>query len=105
MRIEVVFKGKKIPLSYQYLFASVIKGAIENSSKEKFQEIYYFEDKKSKQSKNFVFSTYLKDFEIVEDDFEVKGEIKLVISSPDSEMMLYIYNGMLAKREIKYKGY
>ena len=105
MRIECIFRGERIPVSYQYLFASVIKGAIKNSSEEKFQEVYFYGEKKTKQSKNFVFSVFMKEFKIVEDDFEVKGDIKLIISSPDSELMLYIYNGLLAKREIKYKGY
>jgi len=105
MRLEVVFKSKRIPVSYQFMCTSVIKGAIKNSSEEKFNEIYYFEDKKSKQSKNFVFSVYLKGYEMVEDIFVVKGDIKLNISSPDSELMLYIYNGLLAKKEIFYKGF
>jgi len=105
MRIECVFKGNRIPVSYQYLFASIIKGAIENSSEEKFNEIYFFGDKKTKQSKNFCFSIFMKDFEMIKDDFEIKGEIKLIVSSPDSELMLYIYNGMLAKKEVTYKGY
>lgn len=105
MRIEAVFRSERIPVSYQSLFISLIKHAIENSSAEKFQEIYYYEDKKSKKSKNFVFSVFMKDFEIVDDHFEVKGDIKLIVSSPDSELMLYIYNGLLAKRKINYKDY
>jgi len=105
MRIECVFRSDRIPVSYQYLFASVIKGAIENYSKEKFQEIYYFGDKKTKQSKNFCFSVFMKNFKMVKGDFEMKGDIKLIVSSPDSELMLYIYNGLLAKREVKYKDY
>ena len=105
MRIECIFKGDRIPVSYQYLFASIIKGAIENSSEEKFKEIYFFGDKKTKQSKDFTFSVFMRDFEMVKDDFKVKGEIKLIVSSPDSELMLYIYNGLLAKKEVKYKGY
>ena len=105
MRIECIFKGEKIPVSYQNLFMSVIKGAIENSSEEKFKEIYFYGDKKTKQAKNFVFSVFMEKFKIVGDNFEVNGDIKQIISSPNSELMLYIYNGMLAKRKIKYKGY
>ena len=105
MRIECIYSGDQIPVSYQYLFASLIKGAIKRSSEEKFNDIYFYGDKKTKQSKNFVFSVYMKDFEMGKDDFKVKGEIKLIVSSPDSELMLYIYNGLLAKREVKYKGY
>ncbi|MCL2610231.1 MAG: CRISPR-associated endoribonuclease Cas6 [Defluviitaleaceae bacterium] len=105
MRIECIFKGEKIPISYQYLFASIIKQAISTSSEEKFKEIYYFGDKKTKQSKSFTFSVFMRDFEILKDDFEVKGDLKLIISSPDNGLMLYIYNGLLAKREFKYKGY
>ena len=105
MRVECIFKSERIPISYQYLFASVIKGAIKNSSKEMFEEVYLYGEKKTKQSKNFVFSVFMKEFKIVNDDFEVKGNIKLIISSPDSELMLHIYNGLFAKREVKYKGY
>jgi len=105
MRIECIFKPGAIPVSYQYLFASIIKGAIKNSSEEKFNELYYYGEKKSKQSKGFTFSTYMRDFEMMDDDFHVKGEIKLIISSPDSELILYIYNGLLANREPKYKSY
>jgi len=105
MRVECIFKGERIPVSYQYLFASMIKGAIKNSSEEKFREVYFYGEKKTKQSKNFVFSVFMKEFEIVNDNFEVKGDIRLIVSSPDSELMLYIYNGLLAKRKFMYKGY
>ena len=105
MRIECIFKGERIPVSYQYLFASAIKQAVSTSSEKKFKEIYYFRDKKTKQSKSFTFSVFMEDFEMKKDDFEVKGDTKLLISSPDSELLLCIYNGLLTKREVKYKGY
>jgi len=92
-------------VSYHYLFVSVIKKALSNSSEEKYQELYYYGNKKNKKSKNFTFSVYLKEFKIVENNFIVNDEIKCIISSPDKELMLYIFNGLLALKNFKYKDY
>ena len=105
MRIECIFRTQKIPVSYQYLMASVIKGAISSSSEEKFEEIYHYEDKKTKQSKSFCFSVFMRQFEMVEDEFKTKDGFSLIISTPDSDLLLHIYNGLLAKKAYQYKEY
>jgi len=87
------------------MFAGLIKKAISLSSKEKFEEIYFHEDRKTKRSKNFVFSVFMKGYELKEEHFEVSGKLKCIISSSDSELMLYIYNGLLELQEFRYKGY
>ena len=94
-----------IPITYHYMFSSLIKNAVSNSSEEKFEEIYFYGDKKTKQSKSFVFSVFMKNFEIIEDHFDVKDELKCIISTPDSELMLHIYNGLLESKKFKYTGY
>ena len=105
MRIECVFRTEKIPVSYQYMFASIVKGAISTFSKEKFDEIYHYDDKKTKQSKSFTFSVFMKKFELAGEHFELKDDLKFILSTPDSELMLYIYNGLLSQKEYQYKGY
>jgi len=98
MRIECIFRTQKIPVSYQYLMASVIKGAISSSSEEKFEEIYHYEDKKTKQSKSFCFSVFRSQFEMVEAEFKTKDGFSLISSTPDSELLLHIFNGLLVKK-------
>lgn len=105
MRIECIFQPATIPLSYQYLFSSLIKNAISTSSEEKFVEVYYYGDKKTKQSKSFTFSVFMRNFEIAGECFEVKDEIRCIISSPEAELILHIYNGLLTAKEFQHKNY
>jgi len=104
MRIECMFEPTVIPISYHYMFASLIKRAISSSSKEKFDEIYFHDGKKTKQSKSFCFSVYMKEFELTADCFQVNGELKCIISTPDAELMIHIYNGLLTSKTFKYKA-
>lgn len=104
MRLVCTYKCEKLPISYHMMFVSLIKESIKKSNKAYYQELYEYENKKNKKSKNFCFSVYISDYEIVDDNFLVKGEVKLYISSPDEKFILYLYNGLLTNsKTFEYK--
>ena len=103
MRLECTFKATAIPITYHYLFASLIKKAIAHSSSEFYEEMYLYNDKKTKRSKNFTFSVFLNDYSIEKDEIDVKGNIKWVISSPSDKFILFLYNGLLDNKKFNYK--
>lgn len=84
-----------IPLGYRMNFVSLIKKAIEIESKEEFEKLYYYKDKKNKKIKPFTFSVYINDFKIEKDIINVNGYINLIISTPSYNLGIVIYNGLL----------
>jgi CRISPR-associated endoribonuclease Cas6 len=105
MKLQVTYDSTILPNSYHYLFVSKIKKALSISSPELMDELYRYENKKNKKSKSFTFSVFMEDFERVGEEFNIKGNIKWTISSPDSEFMLYLYNGLLATKNFTYQNY
>lgn len=95
MRAKVEIYTDRIPLSYRMMFVSLIKKALEKSNKEYFKNLYKFGDKKNKKIKPFVFSTYLESYEMGETDIKINGKINLIISTPDTELFINLYNGLL----------
>jgi CRISPR-associated endoribonuclease Cas6 len=104
LRIKTTFSCRQLPTSYHMLFVSLLKECMERSDAEYFQKLYYYKGKKSKLSKNFTFSVFLKRFTLQGDEFEVE-EVDLFVSSPDSEWMLHFYNGLQQLQSFEYKGY
>jgi len=105
MRIKVELATKKFPRYYNVLGTSVIKEAIKKSSKDYFENLYYYNQKNNKASKNFTFSFFIKNYEIDNDKFLVKDRVVLYISTPDLELGLHIYNGIINTKTFKYKEY
>ncbi|GAB6168091.1 CRISPR-associated endoribonuclease Cas6 [Clostridium carnis] len=97
-------KDKKMPLSYRTMIMSIIKKAIELGDKEYFNELYYYENKKSKKIKPFCFAVYLRNFKVCGDMVEVNGEISITISTPDYNLGIVVYNGFLKMKEHNYNG-
>ena len=56
MRLKVSFTCKVIPLSYRFMFVSFIKEALKTSNAVYAENLYVFENKPNKKSKNFTFS-------------------------------------------------
>lgn len=105
LRLKCEFKCDKIPVGYQMLFVSIIKQALKDSDKEYYKKIYtYNGNKANKQSKNFCFSVFMKDFEKNNDDFLIKDKVSLIVSSNDCEFILKLYNGLLKNKEFQYKS-
>lgn len=105
MRMKIDFKTEKIPISYNTLFMSVIKEAIKKSSNEYYKNMYYYKDKNNKRTKDFTFAVYLKGYEVNGDNFNIKDRVILSISTPDLELGLHIYNGVINSKKIVYKEY
>lgn len=105
MRIEVTFKGGIVPLSYHFLFSSLLKKAFSNSSKDKMKELYEYENKKNKKSKSLTFAVFFKDFEIKKDIVYAKDGIVWTVSSNEIDTMIHLNNGLLDIKEFKYQDY
>ena len=105
MRMKVEFATSRFPRYYNVLGVSLIKEAIKKSSQEYYEKLYFYNDKSNKTSKNFTYSFYIKGYEIDGDDFLVKDRVVMYISTPDLELGLHIYNGIINNKTIKYKNY
>ncbi len=105
MRIKVELQCGKFPRFYNPLGVSLIKEAIKKSNEEYFRKLYFYKDKSNKQSKNFTFSFYIKNYEIEEDNFIIKDKVIMYISTPDLELGLNIYNGFINTKIFRYKHY
>lgn len=105
MRMKINLAISKLPIAYNTLFMSAIKEAIKASDKTYYEKLYFYEGKNNKVTKNMTFSVGIKDYEIKGNEFEVKGKVSLTISTPDLELGLMIYNGMIKKRKFIYKEY
>lgn len=104
MRAKVEIYTEKIPLGYRMMFVSVIKHSLEKTNKEYFNRLYNFGDRKNKKMKPFVFSTYLENYEIGEEYIKINGKVNLIISTPDTELFINLYNGLLNIKRYKFKN-
>ncbi|WP_100403467.1 CRISPR-associated endoribonuclease Cas6 [Bacillus sp. FJAT-42315] len=105
LKLEVSFKTNRLMRRYNFQFASVIKAALSESNKTLVNELYEYQGRNNKKMKSFAGSVFLQSYEVKEDYFDVKGEVKLIISSPQADLMLYLYNGLVQKKQYEYKGY
>lgn len=105
MRLKCDFKTEKLPLSHNMLFVSLIKEALKKSDTDYFNRLYSFNGKANKKSKNFCFSVKMHQYQIEGDIVLIKDRISLLVSSPDTEFIVYLYNGLLKISEFSYKDY
>jgi CRISPR-associated endoribonuclease Cas6 len=68
---------------------SIIEEALRTSDEEYYHRLY----QRGQRTKPFVFSTYLKNFHIINHEIELDG-ITLTVSSPDNEFLLHLYNDL-----------
>ena len=95
----------KFPRNYNTAIMSIIKESLKKSNKDYYENIYYYEGKTNKKTKNFTFSVYIKGYDIENEDFIVKDKVILNISTPDLELGLNIYNGIINHSKFRYKEY
>lgn len=106
MRISIPFYTSLIPISQGFLISSLFKEALNNVNRDYCTSLYQYKKKNNnKRTKNFCTSTYLEDYEILEDKIKINGKIILNISSPDMNFMINLYNGLLKIHEFQYKDY
>ncbi|MGJ7035060.1 CRISPR-associated endoribonuclease Cas6 [Anoxybacillus eryuanensis] len=100
MRIICSFQVKKIPVHYRMVIVSILKESIRASSEEYYEQLYA----QANVTKPFVFSPFLKNFRFKGDEIEL-DELRVIISSPDYEFLLHVYNGLQSRKKFEYKGY
>lgn len=106
MRIQAILKGNKMPRHYHFAMSSLVKNALTVSNPELVDALYTFSNgRANKQMKPFTGNIQMSDYELQGDDFVVRGDIRLNISSPDPEFILNLYNGLIQQRDIQYKEY
>ncbi|MEG2918439.1 MAG: CRISPR-associated endoribonuclease Cas6 [Clostridium sp.] len=106
MRIRITGNGKDgiFPLDYRIMVTSMIKKAIENSDKEYYKELYLFDNKKNKKIKPFCFGVYFNDYKINGNLVKVNGNISIIVSTPDYNIGIALYNGLLNMNEYNFKN-
>lgn len=105
MKIKCEYKTNKFPLMYHMMIVSLIKESIKKSSKEYYEKLYVYDNKKNKQIKNFTFSVFMNGYEINGEIAEIKKGITVIISTPDLELGINLYNGLLNTKEFRYKSF
>ena len=107
MKLKVTLKAldNKIPIGNRFMVCSLIKNAIECGDKNLFNEIYFYEDKKNKKIKDFTFSIYLNNFNVKENYIEIDGDIAITISTPNYNLGIAIYNGLIKNKLFNYKEF
>ncbi|NLD48231.1 MAG: CRISPR-associated endoribonuclease Cas6 [Clostridiaceae bacterium] len=105
MRLKCDFKVDRLPISHNMMFVSLIKESLKKSDQEYYEKLYNFNGKANKKSKNFCFSVKMRGFDIDGDIAVIKDGVSLLVSSPDAEFILYLYNGLLKVNEFKYKDF
>ncbi|ARC84875.1 CRISPR-associated endoribonuclease Cas6 [Clostridium argentinense CDC 2741] len=105
MRIKCEYKTDKFPLMYQMMIVGLIKKSLKQSNKSYYEQLYTYNDKKNKQIKNFTFSVFMNGYKIVDDIAEIENSITVIISTPDLELGINLYNGLLNTKEFKYKSF
>lgn len=106
MRIRIMGNGAGgvFPLNYRIMITSMIKKAIETSDEQYFEELYLFEGKKNKKIKPFSFGVYFRDYIIKSDIVQVNGDISIIISTPDYNLGIALYNGLLRMKEYTFNN-
>ena len=88
-----------LPTDYRIGLASLFKEALNPENREKISEIYekYYGDKTANRMKPFSFASYIPEVRASDQKlFFPSGEIQVHFTSDDYEMILMIYNGLIA---------
>ncbi len=75
---------------------SIMKESIRASSEEYYEKLYM------NQKQNLSFSHLFKNFCLKGDEIEL-DELRVIVSSPDYEFLLHLYNGLQSKKGLNTK--
>lgn len=102
MRAKFVFKTnesfnkeKALPVYYRTLFMAFLKKALSSYNEEYFERLYWWEDKKNKWQKPFVFAVNLPNMNFTDNEVLFRGDIVLSLSTSDYEFFVNIYNSLI----------
>lgn len=107
MRLLIEFSAEKAPVSGNFLFLSFIKEALNNADPEYFNRLFFYGESSNKITKPYTYAVLHRGYKLEGDEF-VAGEnstLQLLVSSPDLEFIVNLYNGVLGLREFRYKTY
>jgi len=94
---------KELPVYYRTLFMGLLKEALSSYNEEYFKKLYWWEDKKNKWQKPFVFAVNLPDMNFADDKVMFRGDIVLNLSTSDYEFFVNIYNGLISSKLYPHK--
>lgn len=109
MRAKFIFEVSEkqgqvheLPIYYRTIFMSFLKRALSLYNQEYFNRLYWWEDKKNKWQKPFVFAVNLPNMNFQDDTVSFKGDILLNLSTSDYEFFVNMYNSLLNNRLYPY---
>lgn len=105
MRLSCEYKTDKIPVAHKMMFVSLIKSALTIVDEEYYKNLYNFDEKNNKKIKPFSFSIQLKQFKMQGDVFQIADRVIFNITTPDYELGIKIYNGLLNIEEFHYRDF
>lgn len=82
---------------------SFLKRALSLYNQEYFNRLYWWEDKKNKWQKPFVYAVNLPNMNFLGDKVFFRGDIVLNLSTSDYEFFVNIYNGLISSKLYPYK--
>lgn len=103
MRLAISLNVSQLPIDYRMLLVSLIKQALANANPAYYERLYGA-DAPTKRMKPFCMGLYLQDFRLDEDVIRLR-HASLLVSSPDPEFMLHVYNGLLTIEKFTHRGY
>lgn len=98
MKLELKFyvKNGVMPIDYRPYIMSYIKAALSKNCKQIFDEVYSKTDPKAK---SFTFAVVFKNSKIINDEIHFDDkEFKLIFSSLNHSLILYLYNSLIKTR-------
>lgn len=109
MRAKFIFEVSEkqgqvheLPIYYRAIFMSFLKRALSLYNQEYFNRLYWWEDKKNKWQKPFVFAVNLPNMNFQDDTVSFRGDILLNLSTSDYEFFVNMYNSLLNNRLYPY---
>lgn len=106
MKLLATIEAERMPLRPHFLAASVIKSALTISNPQLKDQLYDFSEHQSnKTMKPFSGAIYLNDYTVEKQQLLIHKNVQLLISSPDAEFILYVYNGLVQQAHYTYQQY
>jgi len=101
MNVSVLFEADKLPLAYRRCALSIIKESIRKADEDLYH-FYYTEN--NNNPKPYVYSLYLCDYAIREDEIDL-SRFWLNVSSAEPRFIIPFLNGLQQTKVFQYKNY
>lgn len=98
VRIRIHVQVEQVPIAYRMGIVSLFKEAVKRSDQE-----YYVKLFSQREMRPYSFAPYLVESKIDNDMIKLK-KMLITVSSPDTEFLLHLYNGLNKIKFFQYKG-